>query len=205
LGDTHDFYKVGLPLYLRYGKRVIEELRSRKKRIFLDLKLHDIPSVVAQSIEPFEGEEVELLTVHISGGPKMLSEALKIARERGIFLAGVTVLTSLSRLDIQRLYAYPCEMDRVVDSMVNLACEIGLDYVVLSGLELKKVGEKYRGKIGFIVPGVRFEGEEREDQERVITPQEAKELGVNYVVVGRPITHAPSPVEALARYLKALE
>jgi orotidine-5'-phosphate decarboxylase len=205
LGEEQDFYKVGLPLYLTYGKRIIEELRKRGKRIFLDLKLHDIPSVVAESLKPFERGEVEILTVHISGGEKMLKETLKIARGKGISLAGVTILTSLSRLDIQRLFAYPCALDRVVESMVRVAAECGIDYVVLSGQELKKFGEEFKDKIGFIVPGVRLEGEEVQDQERVITPKEAVASGASYLVIGRPITHAHDPLKALNTYKQALE
>ncbi|MGB9824130.1 MAG: orotidine-5'-phosphate decarboxylase [Candidatus Hydrothermia bacterium] len=205
LGEEQDFYKVGLPLYLTYGKEIIKELRRRGKRIFLDLKLHDIPSVVAESLKPFGRGEVEILTVHISGGEKMLKETLKIARENGISLAGVTILTSLSRLDIQRLFAYPCELDRVVESMVRVAAECGIDYVVLSGQELKKFGDEFKGKIGFIVPGVRLEGEEVQDQERVITPKEAAASGASYLVIGRPITNARDPLKALKTYKQALE
>ncbi|MEO0228502.1 MAG: orotidine-5'-phosphate decarboxylase [candidate division WOR-3 bacterium] len=205
LGELQKFYKVGLPLYLRYGKVIIDELRKRGKRIFLDLKLHDIPSVVAESIKPFERGDAEILTIHITGGEKMLRESIHVAREKGINLAGVTLLTSLSRLDVQRLFAYPCELERVVESMITVAVECGLDFVVLSGQEVKKIGLNFKGKIGFIVPAVRLEGEEVQDQERVISPQEAKVLGVNYIVVGRPITHSTDPVRALQMYQKALE
>lgn len=205
LGEVQDFYKIGLPLYLRYGKKSIDELRSRGKKIFLDLKLHDIPSVVAQSIVPFKRGEVEIITVHISGGSRMLAESTVEAHNRGIALAGVSILTSLDRLEIQRLFAYPCEIERVVESMVNVAIECGLDYVVLSGQEVTRFGEKYRDRIGFIVPGVRLEGEELDDQSRVITPRQAKELGIHYIVVGRPVTHSPDPISALRRYSEALE
>lgn len=135
----------------------------------------------------------------------MLRDSIHVAREKGITLAGVTLLTSLSRLDVQRLFAYPCELERVVESMVKVATECGLDFVVLSGQEVKKIGMNFKGKIGFIVPAVRLEGEEAQDQERVITPQEARTLGVNYIVVGRPVTHAADPVNALKLYQKALE
>uniref|UniRef100_A0A7V4E3I9 Orotidine 5'-phosphate decarboxylase n=1 Tax=candidate division WOR-3 bacterium TaxID=2052148 RepID=A0A7V4E3I9_UNCW3 len=204
IGNDQDFYKVGLPLYLKYGKKIIEELRKRHKRIFLDLKLHDIPSVVAQSFESFEREEVEIVTVHISGGSEMLKRAREEAYKRGIALAGVSVLTSLSRLEIQRLFAYPCEVERIVESMLNVACECEIDYAVLSGIEVSKLGHRFLGKIGFIVPGVRMEEEEVDDQARVITPQQAKTLGISYIVVGRPITHSPDPVEALKKYKRAL-
>ncbi|MDD5573130.1 MAG: orotidine 5'-phosphate decarboxylase, partial [Candidatus Hydrothermia bacterium] len=136
LGENHDFYKVGLPLYLRYGNTVVKELKRRKKRVFLDLKLHDIPSVVAQSITPFERGEVDIITVHISGGMRMLMDAKAEAHLRGIAVAGVSILTSIDRLDLQRLFAFPCELDKVVESMVNIALEVGLDYVVLSGYEV---------------------------------------------------------------------
>ncbi|HOP32770.1 MAG TPA: orotidine-5'-phosphate decarboxylase [Candidatus Hydrothermia bacterium] len=205
LGENHDFYKVGLPLYLRYGNTVVKELKRRKKRVFLDLKLHDIPSVVAQSITPFERGEVDIITVHISGGMRMLMDAKAEAHLRGIAVAGVSILTSIDRLDLQRLFAFPCELDKVVESMVNIALEVGLDYVVLSGYEVRILNERFKSKIGFIVPGVRFEGEEPGDQSRVITPVEVKELGVNYIVVGRPITHSSDPLAALSRYVKALQ
>ncbi len=205
LGEEQDFYKIGLPLYLRYGKKCIEELRKRGKRIFLDLKLHDIPSVVVQSIEPFERGEAETITVHLSGGSEMVKRALEVAHHRGIAIAGVSILTSLNRIEMGRLFAYPCEIERIVESMLNVAVELGVDYAVLSGQEVMKIGEQFKGKIGFIVPGIRMEGESVEDQSRVITPKEAKELGIHYVVVGRPITHAENPLEALKRYKKALE
>jgi len=200
-----NFYKVGLPLYLKYGKKIIQELRSRNLRVFLDLKLHDIPSVVKQSIEVFTKGEVEMITCHISGGGEMLREAKKAAAPSGIRIAGVTVLTSIDRYMMQRFIGHYLTIEQVVNNLLKVATEASLDLAVVSGKELKSIPEEIKTKMDFIVPGVRLKGEELLDQKRVITPQEAVSLGARYIVVGRPITHARDPLASAEAYLEALK
>jgi len=200
-----NFYKVGLPLYLKYGKKIIEELRSRNLRVFLDLKLHDIPSVVKQSLEVFQRGELEMVTCHVSGGSEMLKEAKEAASQSGIRIAGVTILTSIDRYMMQRFIGHYLTLEEVVNNLLKVAMEVSLDLAVVSGKELKSIPEEVKTKMDFIVPGVRLEGAESLDQKRIITPQEAVALGAKYIVVGRPITHSPNPLASAGAYLEALK
>lgn len=211
LGDAGEFYKVGLELFTREGPPVLRDLRERGKRIFLDLKLHDIPNTVRGAVEAAADEGVELLTVHVAGGPAMLEAAAEAAEGAGsvgapgapgggLRLLGVTILTSLSASDVGAVWGR--DVPSVRDEVVRLAAlgrEAGLDGVVASALEAE-VLKRQHGQ-GFLVatPGIRLAGEPAHDQARVATPAEAVDAGADYLVVGRSVTAADDPASALDR------
>lgn len=216
LGDAGEFYKVGLELFTREGPPVLRDLRERGKRIFLDLKLHDIPNTVRGAVEAAADEGVELLTVHAAGGRAMLEAGAEAAEGAsvgapgapgaagapggGLRLLGVTILTSLSASDVGAVWGR--DVPSVRDEVVRLAAlgrEAGLHGVVASALEAN-VLKRQLGP-GFLVatPGIRLAGEPAHDQARVATPAEAVAAGADYLVVGRSVTAAGDPASALER------
>lgn len=197
LGPRASFFKVGLELYTRAGPGIVRELKRRDKRVFLDLKLHDIPNTVAAAVDAAVGLDVDLLTVHAAGGPTML-EAAGAAANGKVRLLGVTVLTSLTPAELEKVWGR--EIDSIrdeVDRLAQLSQEAGLAGVVASALEASWI----RGKVGddflIVTPGIRPEGTDRGDQKRVATPADAVAAGADYLVVGRPVTRAPDPRAAL--------
>jgi orotidine-5'-phosphate decarboxylase len=201
LGSAGTFYKVGLELYTRSGPAVVAALRERGKRVFLDLKLHDIPNTVAGAVRAASSLDVELLTVHASGGASML-EAARDAASGGVRLLGVTVLTSLSAAELEG--AWGREINSIRDEvgrLAELAHRCGIDGVVASALEAGWI-RRALGPEGLIVtPGIRPAGGDQGDQKRVATPANAVEAGADYLVVGRPVTQADDPAKALEALL----
>jgi len=195
---VHDLFKIGLPLYVQHGPEMVREIRNLGARVFLDLKLCDIPSVTAESASAAADLGPELLTVHAWGGPEMLAAAADAVGQRTRLLA-VTVLTSVSADDLASLDLTP-RMAAV--QLAGWAHRSGAWGVVCSGQEVTQMKKMFRG-IGLVVPGVRFPDEGTDDQERVETPGALAGVA-DYIVVGRPITGAPEPRKALARYLEAL-
>ena len=194
----HDLFKIGLPLFVRHGPTAVREFRDRGARVFLDLKLCDIPSVVAESAGAAAELGAELLTIHGWGGPDMIAEAKRAVGER-IRLVVVTVLTSISPEQIARLGTNP---DLAAGEMAGWASEAGAWGIVCSGLEARGIKSAFPG-LGVVIPGIRLPGEDAGDQARVATPDEIADVA-DYVVVGRPITHNPEPKNALRKYLSAL-
>lgn len=196
LGDDSDFYKVGFELFTRAGPDVVRTLVDRRKRVFLDLKLHDIPNTVARAVAVASDLGVDLLTLHATGGPSML-EAAAEARAGGLRLLGVTVLTSLSPDEMGTIWDR--EIRSVRDDVGRLAImsrEAGIDGVVASALEASWI----RGQVGqdflIVTPGIRPAGADTGDQSRVATPADAVRAGADYLVIGRPITRAADPAAA---------
>jgi len=205
LGEQATFYKVGLELYTRGGPAVVEELIRRRKRVFLDLKLHDIPNTVARAVAAAADLGVELLTVHASGGPTML-EAAAGARSGELSLLGVTVLTSLSPDEMATVWDREIRSVREeVGRLARIAQAARMDGVVASALEASWL----RGQLGkgslIVTPGIRPLGAQRDDQNRVATPAEAVRAGSDYLVIGRPVTAAEDPAAALAAVLAEIE
>lgn len=205
LGESATFYKVGLELYTRGGPTVVEELLSRDKRVFLDLKLHDIPNTVARAVAVASDLGVELLTVHASGGPTMLEAAVE-ARSGDLALLGVTVLTSLSPDEMSTVWDREIRSVREeVGRLAMFARNAKMDGVVASALEASWL----RGQLGadflIVTPGIRPLGSQRDDQNRVTTPADAVRAGSDYLVIGRPITGADDPGAALAAILEEME
>lgn len=205
LGERATFYKVGLELYTRGGPRVIEELVGRGKRVFLDLKLHDIPNTVAGAVGAASDLGVDLLTLHTSGGPTMLQAAAE-ARSGDLALLGVTVLTSLRPDEMSSVWAREIRSIRdEVGRLALLARDAMMDGVVASALEASWI----RGHVGndflIVTPGIRPAGSGRDDQSRVATPTDAVRAGSDYLVIGRPIIRDSDPAASLAAVLDEIE
>ena len=197
LGSAGDFYKVGLELFSREGPRVVEALTQRDKRVFLDLKLHDIPNTVARSVNVARDLGVDFLTLHTTGGEPMMAAAAEAAGD-GLTLLGVTVLTSMAVSDIE--VVWDRELGSLRDEVVRLAGlanEAGLGGVVASPMEARPIKRLVGSDLLVVTPGIRLGGDEHHDQARVATPAAAAEAGADYLVVGRSITRAADPVEAL--------
>lgn len=198
LGDGADFYKVGFELYTQGGPDVVRELVDRGKRVFLDIKLHDIPNTVRRAVAVASDLGVELLTLHTAGGPTMM-EAAAEARAGELRLLGVTVLTSLTPHEMSTIWDREIRSVRdEVGRLAIMAREAGVDGVVASALEASWIRTQVGADFLIVTPGIRPAGADVGDQSRVATPGEAVEAGADYLVIGRPITGAPDPVEALA-------
>lgn len=205
LGDQGEFYKVGLELYTRAGPEVVRELIDRGKRVFLDLKLHDIPNTVAGAVRAATDLGVDLLTVHASGGPTMLDAAAR-ARSGGLRLLAVTVLTSLSPDEMSTVWGREIRSVREeVGRLAVLAQEAGMDGIVASALEASWVRSQVGDDFMIVTPGIRPAGADRGDQSRVATPTDAIRAGADYLVVGRPIMQAADPAAALAAVIEEVE
>ena len=205
LGDTADFYKVGLELYTSSGPAVVEELIARGKRVFLDLKLHDIPNTVAGAVRVAGDLGVEMITLHVAGGPRMLGAAVDAAPDT-LKLLGVTVLTSVKPDEMATVWGREILSVRdEVDRLARVAVEVGLHGVVASALEASWI-RKIVGDEGLIVtPGIRPRGADRDDQMRVATPSDAVRAGASFLVVGRAVTRAPDPAAAMTALLDEVQ
>ena len=198
LGEEADFYKVGLELFTRSGPAVVEELKGRGKRVFLDLKLHDIPNTVARSVDAAGALGVEMLTVHAAGGHTMLSAAAGAARE-GLRLLAVTVLTSLTPDEMGIVWSREIRSVRdEVGRLAELAHGSGIPGVVASAREASWIRRQLGEELLVVTPGIRPLGVDRGDQKRVATPADAVRAGSNALVIGRPVTEAEDPPAAFA-------
>jgi orotidine-5'-phosphate decarboxylase len=199
LGDETDFYKVGLELFTREGPSVVQALATRDKRIFLDLKLHDIPNTVARAVARARDLDIDFLTLHTTGGRPMM-EAAAEAAGTDLTLLGVTVLTSLTASDVEGSWGRG--VDSIQDEVVRLARlaqESGIGGVVASVQEAASIKEAIGSNLLVVTPGIRLVGDDAHDQARVSTPAQAVAAGADYLVVGRSVTQALDPVEALRR------
>ncbi len=203
-GAVKPFVKIGMELYYAEGPSVVRELKRRGYRIFLDLKLHDIPMTVKKSMAVLSRLDVDMCNLHATGTRAMMEAALEgLTRPDGTrpLLIAVTQLTSTDqeRMEKELLIARP--IDEVVMHYAKNARDAGLDGVVCSPLEAAKVHAACGDAFLTVTPGVRFADGDRGDQKRVTTPAEAKRIGSDYIVVGRPITAADDPVAAYERCL----
>ena len=196
------FVKIGMELYYAEGPAIVREIKARGHKIFLDLKLHDIPNTVKKSMAVLKNLDVDMTNLHAAGTKAMMEAALEgLTREDGTrpLLIAVTQLTSTSqeRMEADLLIEKP--MDQVVMHYAKCAAEAGLAGVVCSPLEAGKVHVVCGRDIVTVTPGVRFADGDVGDQVRVMTPAQAKTIGSDYIVVGRPITQAADPVAAWQR------
>lgn len=206
LGDRGEFYKVGLELFTSEGPEIVRVLRKMGKRIFLDLKLHDIPNTVAYAADAAARLEVDLLTVHASGGDRMIAAAREAVRGRNTSILAVTALTSLSREELARAWGRaPLDPAEEVTRLARLAVESGAHGVVASAQEAKSLRSALGAAPLLVTPGIRLPDSAGDDQVRVATPGAAAAGGANYLVVGRPITQANDPVGALDLILADME
>ena len=203
LGDQGTHYKVGLQLFLEAGRPFVEELTNRGKHVFLDLKLLDIPNTVYGATVAAAGMGAELLTVHAQGAQPMVQAAVAAASAQGgrMGILAVTVLTSLSETDIQAICRDGRTMGERVVALASLAAQAGAHGVVCSAFEIAAVRAAAAGLLT-LVPGIRPLGAAAADQARVAAPADAVKNGADYLVVGRPITQATDPAQALAHILR---
>ncbi|MBQ8264809.1 MAG: orotidine-5'-phosphate decarboxylase [Oscillospiraceae bacterium] len=201
-GEERPFVKIGMELYYAEGPAIVREIKARGHKIFLDLKLHDIPNTVKKAMAVLSGLDVDMTNLHAAGTKAMMEAALEgLTRPDGTrpLLIAVTQLTSTSqeRMESDLLIEKP--LDEVVMHYAKCAADAGLAGVVCSPLEAGKVHEVCGEGFVTVTPGVRFADGEVGDQVRVTTPAKAKEIGSDYIVVGRPITKADDPVAAWKR------
>ena len=199
------FVKIGMELYYAEGPAIVREIKARGHKIFLDLKLHDIPNTVKKAMAVLSGLDVDMCNVHAAGTSAMMKAALEgLTRPDGSrpLLIAVTQLTSTDEDSMRRELLIDRPLDQVVMSYASTAKEAGLDGVVCSPLEAGKVHQTCGDGFVTVTPGVRFADGDVGDQKRVTTPEKAKELGSDYIVVGRPITAAADPVAAYERCVK---
>ncbi len=199
------FVKIGMELFYAEGPSIVRRLRERGHQIFLDLKLHDIPNTVKKTMTVLRDLDVDLVNLHAAGTARMMEAALEgLTRPDGTrpLLIAVTQLTSTDQEALREELWIDRPMDEVVMHYALNARRAGLDGVVCSPLEAAKVHEVCGAGFLTVTPGVRFAEGDRGDQKRVMTPAEAKRVGSDYIVVGRPITAAADPVAAWERCVK---
>ena len=199
------FVKIGMELYYAEGPSIVTELKKRGHKIFLDLKLHDIPNTVKKSMAVLSRLDVDMCNLHAAGTINMMKAAIEgLTREDGTrpLLIAVTQLTSTDEASMKHDLLIDKPIDEVVMHYAKCAKEAGLDGVVCSPLEAGKVHTSCGNDFLTVTPGVRFADGDVGDQKRVTTPEKAKELTSDYIVVGRPITAAADPVAAYERCLK---
>jgi orotidine-5'-phosphate decarboxylase len=200
--DEKPFVKIGMELFYAEGPSIVKKIKERGHKIFLDLKLHDIPNTVKKSMAVLSSLDVDMCNLHASGTSAMMTAALEgLTRPDGTrpLLIAVTQLTSTDEERMKRELLINEPIADVVLKYAQNAANSGLDGVVCSPLEAKIVHEACGKDFLTVTPGVRFADGDIGDQKRVMTPAEAKKIGSDYIVVGRPITAAPDPVAAYKR------
>jgi len=200
--EEKPYVKIGMELFYAEGPEIVREIKRRGHRIFLDLKLHDIPNTVKKAMHSLSVLDVDMVNLHAAGTTAMMEAALEgLTREDGSrpLLIAVTQLTSTNQESMEKDLLIEKPIDQVVMHYALTAKNAGLDGVVCSPLESAKVHDVCGEGFLTVTPGVRFAGGDVGDQKRVTTPAKAKEIGSDYIVVGRPITAAENPVEAYRR------
>ena len=199
------FLKIGMELFYAAGPQIINKIKKRGHKIFLDLKLHDIPNTVKKAMAVLSGLDVDICNVHAAGTVRMMEAALEGATRpdgsRPLIIA-VTQLTSTDQEAMENEILIHEPIDEVVMKYAENAKKAGLDGIVCSPLEAGKVHERCGKDFITVTPGVRFADGEIGDQKRVMTPEAARKIGSDYIVVGRPITQAEDPVAAYRRCVK---
>lgn len=206
IGEDAIYYKVGLQLYLHYGSHFVAELKKRGKKVFLDLKLNDIPNTVCSAIKVLASMEVDMLNLHTFIG----FEGMKQAKETVTLvmpetkLIGVTVLTSLDEGALHEI-GFNCSVKEEVLTLCRLGKKAGIDGVVSSAMESTEIKKQIGKDFLTICPGIRRATDDIGDQSRVVTPEQAIRGGADYLVIGRPIIKAISPKEEVVAILKEME
>ena len=201
-GDTKPYVKIGMELFYAAGPQIVKEIKKRGHKIFLDLKLCDIPNTVKSAMSVLSQLDVDMTNLHAFGGHKMMEAAIEgLTRPDGTrpLLIAVTMLTSTSKELMNEDLLIPGEVDAVVASYAKNAQMSGLDGVVCSPREAAIVKIACGDKFVTVTPGIRFADSAADDQVRVMTPAKAREIGSDYIVVGRPITKAEDPLAAYER------
>ncbi len=204
-GEEKPFVKIGMELFYAEGPAVIKEIKKRGHKIFLDLKLHDIPNTVKKAMRSLLSLGADIYNLHAAGGSEMMKAAIEgLTRENGTrpLLIAVTQLTSTDERTLREELLIGSGMEKTVQSYALNAKNSGLDGVVCSPLEAGKTHEICGENFLTVTPGVRFADGDRGDQKRIATPERARMLGSDYIVVGRPITAAQDPKAAYERCVK---
>jgi orotidine-5'-phosphate decarboxylase len=205
------FVKVGMELFYQNGPRIIDFIKSYGHHIFLDLKLHDIPNTVKQAMKGLAGMNLDLVNVHAAGGRNMMEAALEgleagtPAGQRRPACIAVTQLTSTTTAQMNKEQHILGSLEESVLDYAKLAKQSGLDGVVCSTHEVRRIHEKTGKRFLTVTPGIRMAGGEQHDQKRVATPEQARLLGADAIVVGRSITGAKDPLKAFKKILDAWE
>jgi orotidine-5'-phosphate decarboxylase len=202
LRDQISFFKIGLQLYTAEGPEVVRGVLSTGSKVWLDLKLHDIPNTVARAVESAGRLGVQMLTIHLSGGTQMIRAATAV-RANNMLLLGVTVLTSSTEETLREI-GIQDKVDNQVLRLAKLGVEAGIDGIVASPHEIKTLRREFGDKTKIAVQGIRPTWAEPGDQKRFMTPREALEAGADYIGIGRPITKHRNPSEAAAKILEEL-
>jgi orotidine-5'-phosphate decarboxylase len=206
LGDSVSTFKIGKQLFTAEGPQVVRDLIAAGRRVFLDLKYHDIPNTVGAAVREAAALGVSMLTVHASGGEKMLRAAAEAAAKSDTkpLVLAVTVLTSLDQADLEEVGVLS-DMSIQVLRLTALAQRAGCGGIVTSARETRAIRDRVGDELAILVPGVRPAGSDAGDQARIATPAEAIQAGASFVVVGRPITAAADPVKAAGQILADIE
>ncbi len=207
LSDEVEIFKVGIAPFTGFGQKVLEKLHSAGKKVFLDLKFHDIPNTVAGAARAAAEKGVFMMNFHCLGGRSMLEAAAKGAREAKSggkpILLGVTILTSMNNEDMRSIGIAGDLQEKVIE-LARLAADSGLDGVVASAKEARAIKEKIGKDFLVVTPGVRPEWAARGDQKRILTPKQAMSEGADYIVVGRPIIQAEDPAAAAKKIIEEM-
>ncbi|HPN72913.1 MAG TPA: orotidine-5'-phosphate decarboxylase [Candidatus Omnitrophota bacterium] len=209
LREEIDVFKVGIAPFTAFGERILEKISSAGKKVFLDLKVHDIPNTARNAARAAAEKEVFMMNFHCLGGEAMLraaregADSVKGARRKPILL-GVTVLTSMDKRAMEGIGLKP-DIDEQVIKFASLAKNCGFDGVVASAMEAGRIKEKFGKDFIVVTPGIRPSGAPEQDQKRTSTPSEAFRLGSDYIVVGRPIVDSPDPAEAARNIIREIK
>ena len=203
LKGTITFYKVGLRLFTAHGKRAVDLVHRQGGKVFLDLKFHDLPQTVAHAVREAQRLAVHALSIHLSGGAEMIRAAAEVEPRPKLW--GVTVLTSMLPTDIRTLHPR-ASLQATVKNLAHLGWIHGVDGTICSGREVAFLRKTLKHlDMRYITSGIRPAGSTPDDQKRVMTPEEAARLGIDYIVIGRPITGAPDPLKAAQDILTAMK
>ncbi|MFZ4774513.1 MAG: orotidine-5'-phosphate decarboxylase [Terrimicrobiaceae bacterium] len=197
-------FKIGLQLFTAVGPSIIKEIQDRGARVFLDLKFHDIPNTAKEAVKSAVALGVDMTTIHLSGGPAMISESVKAAEGSKTLVLGVTVLTSMDDETLDIVGIPRPAADQVLH-LAEVGANCSLRGVVASPHEITRLREEFGHSLVIVTPGVRPAGSDRGDQRRVMTPGEAVRCGADYLVIGRPITGAASPRDAFLRIAEEIQ
>ena len=203
LGDQVEWYKVGKQLFTHFGPVVLKELKGRGRKVFLDMKFHDIPNTVSQAIRSAALIGADIINVHALGGPAMLAAAAAAGKETCKTVIAVTVLTSMDAEQLNAIGVQASPAEQVL-RLARLTKEAGLPGVVCSALELPMLRREFGTEFLTLVPGIRPAGASAGDQKRIMTPAQAADAGASYIIVGRPIVAAPEPAAAARAVLEEL-
>jgi len=196
------FFKIGLQLYTAEGPEIVRAVLATGAKVWLDLKLYDIPNTVARAVESASTLGVQMLTIHLSGGSEMILAATA-ARTRGMLLLGVTILTSSTEQVLREIGITDSVEDQVI-RLAELGVQAGIDGVVASPHEIKTLRREFGDRIKIAVQGIRPSWADPGDQKRFMTPREALEAGADYIGIGRPITRHAQPREAVRKIIEDL-